>query len=209
MSVVVAAYGCALDWTVPAAGSTTPGDAGAARDGDAAPTVPPVTNDGGDPTGVDGGITPGGCRSNDDCAPTDLCIFPGFDCGGSGQPGACVSRKASDACSSTPNSPARYCGCDGKLYDSPCLPLAAGVDLGTRCQVQQPVDNFASVGFVSCTSDAGIAVEDRSREHTSVDRCEVSVDTTCANDCNCLLKTLCSSTAPSNGSCNGRVVHCP
>ena len=84
--------------------------------------------------------------------------------------------------------------------------VAAGV---ARVIYGQGDPNGAAAGGAGILADAGIAVEDRSREHTSVDRCEVSVDTTCANDCNCLLKTLCSSTAPSNGSCNGRVVHCP
>lgn len=204
-AIVVAAYGCALDWTVPRT-TSAPVDAGADRDGEPITTVPPVVSgDSGDPTGADTGGTSGGCSSNADCAQTDMCIFPAFDCGASGQ-GTCAPRSANVGGCAPNTGTARYCGCDGQLYETPCSAFERGVDLGTSCKPQVP-DNGARVGFVICAADGGVAVEDKTRPRTEIDRCEVLTDMTCATDCVCIQKVVCAQSA-SNGKCENGVVYC-
>ncbi len=197
--------GCSLDWTVPA---STSGRGDASLDAGQDGATPPVSSDSGttvptDPTQRDAST---GCRSNADCAPTDLCTFAAFDCGKSGQAGTCASRQSSmDYCAPNKLPPALYCGCDGVLYDQPCTPLANGVDLGTDCPAQ-PGKGEATVGFVRCQGDGGVAVEDRAREHAMVDRCEL--DASCLGDCACLKKQFCPQGDINNGKCAGAVVFC-
>ncbi len=68
----------------------------------------------------DGICTGDACIADDDCAPNQFCQRDG-NCGGEG-----VCEIKADSCV---DKPSPICGCDGELYDSPCMAHVHGVSV--------------------------------------------------------------------------------
>lgn len=70
----------------------------------------------------DGICTGDACVADDDCAPNQFCQRDG-DCTGEG-----VCEIKADSCV---DKPSPICGCDGELYDSPCMAHVHGVSVAS------------------------------------------------------------------------------
>ena len=101
--------------------------------------------DGTDPgIGVDGAC---GGRGGATCPADQYCDFGNNRCGGDDVTGRCMPRPASCP---TLLIPERTCGCDGRVYSSPCDATFAGVDLNESGTCQ--IDSSAFVcGYRQCS----------------------------------------------------------
>jgi hypothetical protein len=91
-------------------------------------------------SGGSGGMM-GECNMNNPtCADqTTFCDYKNDTCGRMGTQGKCGHRPTSCGAKVTP-----ACGCDGKLYDNPCLAGLAGVDIdGDSSHCTLPPGQFA------------------------------------------------------------------
>ena len=89
----------------------------------------------------------GGCATNADCLPRELCLHPSGTCGG---PGVCEPRP--EGC--TADCPG-VCGCDGTTYCNACNAAAAGVGVSddrSLCDVPPPGRVCGTRGAPPCPS---------------------------------------------------------
>ncbi|MCB9594582.1 MAG: hypothetical protein H6719_17750 [Sandaracinaceae bacterium] len=69
-------------------------------------------------------LCPAECARNEDCAPSDWCVFGPGECGPGRVPGQCQPRP--DAC---PDDCSMVCGCDGNMYCNECVAAQSGVNV--------------------------------------------------------------------------------
>ncbi len=81
------------------------------------------------------------------CPPDSFCDFPSDNCGGDDGTGTCLAKPS--AC---PELYIPTCGCDGVVYDSPCMANGAGVDVSNFGGCAAPAGTFAC-GWTFCGFD--------------------------------------------------------
>lgn len=89
----------------------------------------------------------GACKSNDECAPDEVCLFGDLRCG-AGAAGKCVPTPGK--CEADP--PDVVCGCDGKTAANRCALEATRVDVSPDVACTAPPDTFRC-GFLFCGRD--------------------------------------------------------
>jgi hypothetical protein len=207
VSMSVAAYGCLLDWTVPA--DTGPkGDDGLDASADALGSDAPAFEDGSKTLPESEPPVTSACRQSSECPPdAPLCVFAAFDCGDTSV-GSCVKPPMPQDVTCPANG--FYCACDGQVYENACMPLAEGIDLSlSHCKNDQTT---AGAGYAWCVNGS-VAVVDPSEPRYRQYRCEPVPNGCDGGDCNCLGPKFCSASSTSGGptgtaKCQNGVVTC-
>lgn len=81
------------------------------------------------------------------CPPDSFCDYANDNCGGDDGTGTCLAKPS--AC---PELYIPTCGCDGVVYDSPCMANGAGVDVSNLGGCTAPAGTFAC-GWTFCNAD--------------------------------------------------------
>jgi hypothetical protein len=150
--------------------------------GDAAPTVDA-------PPAVDAPAA-NVCSTALDCASDQYCDYARNGCGVVGETGICTARPTT-----CPDNPvfAATCGCDGKLYGSPCEAYAAGTDLNAAGTCPLADGSFAC-GYAQCTKMTEYCQYSPSHDTTQPDGYACTALPVCSSqfpNCACLANEPC------------------